>query len=50
MFCRLKKKKYILLNSNYEKYVITLMISNREKWPYLAVEKLSALLIGITKK
>ena len=54
MFCMLKKKKYILLaskhNSKYEKQVILLMISNREKWHYLTVKKLSALLRGITSK
>ena len=35
-------------NSNPEKQVILLMISNGEKWHYLAVKKLSALLRGIT--
>ena len=42
-----KKKKYILLyirhKSNREKQVILLMISNGEKWQYLAFKKLSAL-------
>ena len=37
-------------NSNPEKQVILLMISNGEKWHYLAVKKLSALLRGITSK
>ena len=37
-------------NSNREKQVILLMISNEEKWHYLAVEKLSALLTGIKSK
>ena len=32
------------------KQVIILMISNREKWHYLAVKKLSALLRGVTPK
>ena len=57
MFCMLKKKKiypaYVSKqNSNREKQVIYLMISNGEKgrWHYLAVEKLSALLRGITSK
>ena len=55
MFCMLKMKKiypayvskYI---SNREKQVILLMILNGEKWKYLAVKKLSALLRGITSK
>ena len=37
-------------NSNREKQVILLTISNGEKWHYLAVKKLSALLRGITSK
>ena len=39
-------------NSNHQKQVILLMISNREKqWHYLSVKKkLSALLSGITSK
>ena len=38
-------------NSNHEKQVILLMISNREKrWYYLAVKKLSALLRKITSE
>ena len=37
-------------NSNCEKQVILLMISNGEKWHYLAVKKLSALLRGITSQ
>ena len=35
---------------NREKQVILLMIPNREGWNYLAVEKLSAFLRGITSK
>ena len=54
MFCILKKKKYNIThkhNSNREKQVILLMISNGEKqWHYLAVKKLSALLRGIASK
>ena len=51
----LKKKKiypaYVLKhNSSREKQVILLMIPNKEKWHYLAVKKLSALLRGITSK
>ena len=42
-----KKKKYILLHirhkSNREKQVMLLIISNGEKWQYLASKKLSAL-------
>ena len=37
-------------NPNCEKQVILLMIANGEKWHYLAVNKLSALLRGITSK
>ena len=37
-------------NSNREKQVIFLMISNEEGWHYLAVKKLSTLLRGITSK
>ena len=37
-------------NSNCEKQVLLLMISNEEKWNYLAVKKLSALLRGITSE
>ena len=37
-------------NSNREKQVILLIIPNGEKWHYLAVKKLSALLRGITSK
>ena len=37
-------------NSNHEKQVILLMISNGAGWYCLAVKKLSALLIGITLK
>ena len=35
-------------NSDCEKKVILLMISSGEKWHYLAVKKLTALLKGIT--
>ena len=37
-------------NSNCEKQVIFKMITSGERWHYLAVKKLSALLIGITSK
>ena len=37
-------------NSNREKQVIFLIISNGEKWYYLGVKNLSALLRGITSK
>ena len=37
-------------NSNREKQVIVLMIPDGERWHYLAVKKLSALLRGITSK
>ena len=37
-------------NSNREKQVILLMISNEKQWHYLPVKKLSALLRGITSK
>ena len=38
-------------NSNYEKQVILLMISNRQKlWDFLVAKKLSTLLRGITSK
>ena len=64
MFCMLKKEKIYLAyvskyNSNREKQVILFVISNGEirrvksegqRWHYLAVEKLSALLRGITSK
>ena len=65
MFCMLKKKKiypaYVSKrNSNREKQVILLMISNGEKqheaksegrrWHYLAVKKVLALLRRITSK
>ena len=51
----LKKKKYPACvskhNSNCEKQVILLLISNEEKlWHYLAVKKLSELLRGIMSK
>ena len=37
-------------NSNGKKLVLLLMISNREKWHYLAVKELTSLLRGITPK
>ena len=37
-------------NSNCEKQVICLVIPNGEKWHYLAVKKLTALLKGIKSK
>ena len=37
-------------NSNREKQVILLMIPNEERWHYLAVKKLSAILRGTTSK
>ena len=37
-------------NSNHEKQFILLMIPDGEGWHYLAVKKLSLLLIGITSK
>ena len=54
----LKKKKtcsaYISkINSNCEKQITLLMITNEEKeglWHYIAVKKLSTLLRGITSK
>ena len=55
MFFMLKKKKiypaYVSKhNSNREKQVILLMISNGEKWHYLTLKKFSALSRGITSK
>ena len=55
MFCMLKKKKtypaYLSKhNSNCQKQVILLMISNSKKWHYLAVKKLSELLREVTSK
>ena len=69
IFCMLKKKNiYIYIsclsfkkhNSDYEKQIIFLMISNksirvakskgRPRWHYLAVQKLSALLREVTSK
>ena len=47
----LKKKKYILLIfQNIPQIVIEIMILNGDKWHYLAVKKISALLRGITSK
>ena len=37
-------------NSKHEKQVILLMIPNGEKWHYVAVKKLSALLRGTMSK
>ena len=37
-------------NSNCEKQAILLMIPSGEEWNYVAVEKLSALVIGITSE
>ena len=55
MFCMLKKEKiypaYVSKhNSNREKQFILSMIPNGKGWYYLAVKKLSSLLIGITSK
>ena len=55
MYAYAKKEKiypaYVTkYNSNLEKQVVLLMISNREKWQHLTVKKLSALLIGIISK
>ena len=55
MFCILKNQKVYLSdvsrhNSNGEKQVILLMIPDEEKWHYIAVESLTALLRRITPK
>ena len=54
MFCVPKKKKYILLMfqniTQTAKKIILLMISNGEKWHYLALNNLSALLKKLTYK
>ena len=55
MFFYSKKNIYIYIllmfqNTNYEKEVIFLMISNEEGWHYLAVKKLLALLREIVYK
>ena len=54
MFCMLKKKKYILLIFQIiiqiVKRVILLIFPKREKWLFLAVKNLPALLRGITSK
>ena len=55
MFCVLKNEKiYPAYVSKHDflcqKQVILLMISNGERWHYLAVKELSALLRGITSK
>ena len=46
----LKKKQYILLNSNREKQVIFLIIPIEGRWHYIAVKQLPALLKEITSK
>ena len=52
VFYAKKEKKYPAYvskhNSNHEKQVIILMITNGEAWHCLVAKKLSALLIGIT--
>ena len=54
MSCMLKITIYILLLfqniTHREKQVILLMIPNGERWHYLTVKKLSALLRGITSQ
>ena len=54
MFCMLNKKSYILPvskhNTKREKKVIIFMIPNEEEWYYLAVKKLSVILIGVISK
>ena len=53
MICMLTKKEYIMFmfkNITREKQVIILMIPSREKWHYLVVKKLPALLRGMTSK
>ena len=54
MSCMLKNTIYILLLfqniTHREKQVILLMIPNGERWHYLTVKKLSALLRGITSQ
>ena len=54
MSCMLKNTIYILLlfqnRTHREKQVILLMIPNGERWHYLTVKKLSALLRGITSQ
>ena len=55
MFCMLEEKKIYPAqvskhNSNIEKQVILLMILNGERWHYLAVKQLSALLMQTTSK
>ena len=53
MFCMLKRKNISCLRFKKilkrQKQLILLMISNREKWYYIVVKKLSALLIGIAR-
>ena len=36
--------------SKREKQILLLMISNKEGWHYIAIQKLSALVIGIMSK
>ena len=55
MFCMLKKKSHILFMFQNLIHIVKnelfiLMIPNGEKWHYLAVKKLSALLRRITSK
>ena len=54
MSCMLKNTIYVLLLfqniTHREKQVILLMIPNGERWHYLTVKKLSALLRGITSQ
>ena len=55
MFCMLKKKKICPVyvskhNLKREKQVILLIIPDRERWHYLAVKKISALLRAIMSK
>ena len=56
MFCILKRKNTVYPayvskhNRIREKQVILLMIPNGERWHYLTVKKLSALLRGITSQ
>ena len=48
MFCMLKKKKYILLM--FQNITQIMKKKNKEKWHYLAIKILSAMLRGITCK
>ena len=53
-FVLIKEKRYSAYiskyNSNHERQFIPLMISNWERWHYIAVEQLPAILGGITSK